>query len=103
MECSNEDVQLIFKMRSNMTNVKMNRKKLHKTHECNACLKENETQEHIYSCIEILKITGNKEEKCPKYEKIMNGSRRDQLKIAKIFKENMKIIENFQDRNRKIK
>ena len=33
----------------------------------------------------------------------MNGSRRDQLKIAKIFKENMKIIENFQDRNRKIK
>ena len=81
----------------------MNRKKLHKTHECNACLKENETQEHIYSCIEILKITGNKEEKCPKYERIIQGSRKDQLKIAKIFKENMKIKENFQDRNRKMK
>ena len=66
-------------------------------------MKENETQEHIYSCIEILKITGKREEKYPEYEKIMNGSRRDQLKIAKIFKENLKIIENFQDRNRKLK
>ena len=49
-ECSKEDTQIIFKIRSNMTNAKMNKKNLYKTHECTVCLKENETQQHIYIC-----------------------------------------------------
>ena len=92
-ECSKEDVQLIFKIRSNMTNAKMNKKNLHKTHECTICLKENETQQHIYICNEIFKISGRKKENNPMYEKIINGNRKEKIEIAKIFKENMKIIE----------
>ena len=68
-ECSKEDVQLIFRLRSNMTDLKMNKKNLHKTHECSACLKEDETQQHIYLCKEIIKLSGRKEENYPKYEK----------------------------------
>ena len=92
-ECSKEDVQLIFKIRSNMTNAKMNKKNLHKTHECTICLKENETQQHVYICNEIFKISGRKNENNPMYEKIINGNRKEKIEIAKIFKENMKIIE----------
>ena len=42
-ECSKEDTQIIFKIRSNMTNAKMNKKIFHKTHKCTVCMKENET------------------------------------------------------------
>ena len=59
-ECSKEDVQLIFKIRSNMTNAKMNKKNLHKTHECTICLKENETQQHVYTCNEIWEEMGKR-------------------------------------------
>ena len=48
-DCSKEDIQLIFKIRSHMTNVKMNRKNLFKTHECSVCFIEDESQEHIYN------------------------------------------------------
>ena len=84
-ECSKEDVQLIFKIRSNMTNAKMNKKNLHKTHECTICLKENETQQHVYICNEIFKISGRKNENNPKYQKIINGNRKEKIEIAKNF------------------
>ena len=33
------------------------------------------------------------------YEKILNGNRRDEIEVAKIFKENMKIIEIYKQQN----
>ena len=68
MECSREDIELIFRIRSNMTNVKMNRKQMYKTHECSKCLKENETQQHMYTCNKIWEEMGKSKENYPKYE-----------------------------------
>ena len=103
MECSKEDIELIFKLRSNMTSVKMNRKQLYKSHECSKCLKENETQAHVYICNEIREIIGKKKEDYPKFEKIKNGSRKEKIEIAKIFRENLKIIEKYHEQNSIIK
>ena len=61
--------------------------------------KKNETQQHIYVCNEIFKVSGRKKENCPMYEKILNGNRRDEIEVAKIFKENMKIIEIYKQQN----
>ena len=95
---------MIFKIRTRMTNVKMNRKRLFKTHECSVCLGENESQEHIYiGCNEIWEISGRQKENIPKYDLIMNGMRKEQLLVAKIFKENLKISEQYQNQNTKIK
>ena len=78
-----------------MTKVKMNMKGLYDTHECRKCSIENETQEHIYKCEEILKLKAQKYEKYPEYEKIISGNSREKLQIARIFRENMKIIESI--------
>ena len=103
MECTKEDIQLIFRIRSNMTNVKMNRKKMFKSHECSKCFEENETQAHVYNCNEIWKEMGKKKENYPKFDKIINGQRQDKIRIAKIFKEILKIVEKYHDQNIKIK
>ena len=103
IDCSKEDIQLIFKIRSKMTNVKMNRKKLFKTHECSVCLDENETQEHIYTCDEIWEKRGKIKENIPKYEQIMTGNRKEKILVANIFKENLRILEQHQNQNSKIK
>ena len=103
MECSREDIELIFRIRSNMTNVKMNRKRMYKTHECSKCLKENETQLHVYNCNEIWEEMGKKQENYPKYEKIINGFRNEKIRIAKIFKDILKILEKYSEQNDKIK
>ena len=103
-DCSKEDIQLIFKIRSHMTNVKMNRKNLFKTHECSVCFSEDESQEHIYNkCNKILEESGRKKENIPKYDLIMNGMRKEKLLVAKIFEENLKILEQYQNQNSKIK
>ena len=52
-EISKEDIQCIFKMRSRAINVKMNMKGAYDSNECQVCLKEEETQKHIYQCDEI--------------------------------------------------
>ena len=103
MECSREDIELIFRIRSNMTNVKMNRKQMYKTHECSKCLKENETQQHVYTCNKIWEEMGKRKENYPKYEKIINGFRNEKIRIAKIFKDILKIVEKYSDQNNKIK
>ena len=73
----------------------MNMQQIYDTHECSMCMKENETQEHIYKCEEIWKLREKNYEKIIEYEKIMTGNVREKLEIAKIFKENMKIKENI--------
>ena len=69
-----EEVQLIFKIRSKTTNVKMNRKNQFETYECSVCFAENETQEHIYQCEEIWKLKKESKIEIPKFEEILNGN-----------------------------
>ena len=65
--------------------------------------KGNETQEHVNNCNETWEEMGEKKEKCPKFDRIINRQRKDKTKIAKIFKENSKIVEKYHDQNIKIK
>ena len=48
-----EERQLIFQLRAEVTNVKMNCKGKYKDIRCEACNQENETQEYVLTC-EIL-------------------------------------------------
>ena len=49
-----EEIQFIFRMKNDVTKVKMNMKNLCETHEFSICMKENETQEHVYICEKIV-------------------------------------------------
>ena len=64
---SNEEIQLIFKIRSRVINVKPNMKGIYDAHECKVCQKEDETQKHIYECEEIWKIKNKSHDEIPKY------------------------------------
>ena len=92
-----EDSQLIFKLRSRMTEVKMNMKGLHyNEYECRACGNANETQEHKLQCEVILNMNKEYEQmKVIDYEKISSGNVEEQLTVSKLFKENMKIIDKL--------
>ena len=88
IQITREEMQCIFKLRSRMTEVKMNYQGLYDDFECEACGEEQEDQEHVYHCKVLLKMNLNKEEN-PQYAKIFNGKVIDQLKIAKTFIQNM--------------
>ena len=45
-----EEKQMIFKLRSEVTDVKMNFKGMHEDLKCKICNEENETQKHILEC-----------------------------------------------------
>ena len=62
------------------------------TFECSICHKEDESQNHIYECKEILKMK-NCEIERPKFEEIMTGDVHGKIKVARLFKENFKIFE----------
>ena len=79
--------QLIFQLRSGITNVKMNRKGMYEDLRCNACNEENETQEHVLKC----KILNKNEKQIIDYKKIRHGNIMDMVEIAKKFKENLEI------------
>ena len=90
-----EDSQLIFKLRCRMTKLKMNFKGDHETYECRACETEEETQTHVYEqCTNLIDSNIEPNEK-PEYRKLFNGTVKDQLKIAKIFRQKMKILEEM--------
>jgi hypothetical protein len=91
-----EDCEQIFKIRSRVTQAKVNQKNRYETYECEACEIADESQEHILKCEVILKMQKESEPfKKLEYEKIMNGNVQEQLTIAKLFKKNMEIIENL--------
>ena len=71
-------------------------KNKYESNECEACGKNEETQEHVLNCEIILNMHEDyeKSEK-EEYEKIENGSVKEKIKVAKLFIKNMKIIENF--------
>ena len=75
-----------------MTKVKINMKGMYDTFECGVCLKDDETQEHIYTCKEIWKM---REEIIPDYNKIFNGNTREKLNVARIYKKNLEILEKI--------
>jgi hypothetical protein len=52
-----DESQLIFKLRSRVTYLKLNYKGIYDSYECEACGLEDESQEHIFKCNEILKRT----------------------------------------------
>ena len=89
-----EDSQLIFKLRSRMTEVKMNMKGLYyNEYDCRACGEGNETQEHILQCKVILSMNKEYDQmNIIDYEKISSGKVEEQLKVSELFKQNMKIL-----------
>ena len=94
-EARKEEIQTIFKMRCNMTKVKINMKGMYDTFECGVCLKDDETQEHIYTCKEIWKMREENSEIIPEYNKIFNGNTREKLNVARIYKKNLEILEKI--------
>ena len=80
LRMNKEDGQMIFKLRCRVT--KMNMKGMYDEHDCRACGKINENQEHIIQCEEILQINKEYENiEIPEYEKIQNGDVSEQLLI----------------------
>ena len=91
-----EEIQLIFKLRSRMTDIKMNFKGIYDQLKCNACEKEEETQEHIIKCEELLK-RNEEVVLVPVYGKIFNGNVKEQVQVARIVQQNMNIKDKMKD------
>ena len=86
IKISIEEKQMIFKLRSKVTNVKMNFKGMNEGLKCKICHEEkNETQTHILEC----KILNNNETQNLEYEKIENGNIIDMVQIVRKFRENL--------------
>ena len=79
-----EESQLIFKLRSQMTNLKMNYKGIYDSYECEACGLEDESQGHLLECKEILKIS-KEVDGIPNYDRLFQGTVQEQTSIARIF------------------
>ena len=100
MKLTKEECQNIFKLRSKVTEAKMNQKNRYENYECEVCGQFDENQEHALNCKTILSMN-KQEESCetPEYEKVYNGSVKEQVQIAKLFTKNLKIIENMRRKN----
>ena len=94
VKINQEEVQTIFKLRSRMTDVKINFRGKYDSFECEACNEEDEDQKHIIECREILKCKKNNM-KPPDIDELFKGSLKKQLEVAQIFLENMDIKEKF--------
>ena len=91
-----EEAQEIFKLRSRVSDVKINFRGKYENFECEICMEEDETQKHIIYCKEINKKNENYI-KLPEYEEIYNGNVNSQIMIAKRFMENVKIREKLKE------
>ena len=83
-------LELIFKMRSKVTKVKMNYKRSFENLDCSACNEEKESQKHIMECKKIMKLKEN-DKKDLNYEKIFGENVKNQIEIATYFEENLRI------------
>ena len=78
----------------------MNQKNRYDNYECEVCGEYDENQEHVLNCKKILSMHKEEEEiETPVYEKLFNGSVKEQMQIVKLFSKNMKIIENMRRKN----
>ena len=93
-----QEIQLIFQMRSKVINLKLNMKSRYETLECQACLLENESQQHVYECEQIWSKRDIKNIEKPMYENIIWGNVIQKIKVARIFNENMKILERIREK-----
>ena len=91
-----EEAQTIFKLRSRVTDVKINLRGKYETLECTVCKDEEESQKHIMECREIVKLRNNYK-KSPEYNKLFDGNITDKLEISKKFLENMKIKKDLSE------
>ena len=82
IQISTEERQLVFQLRSAMTDVKMNFKGKHSEFECEICEKENETQKHMLECKKLLQME-NKEKTIPKYESLFYGNVKEKIEIVR--------------------
>ena len=82
-----EERQLVFKLRAQVTNVKMNFKGMYQDFLCEICNEENESQEHIIKCKKIEKNYTIKLD----FSKIFNGNVNQMVEVARKFKENIEI------------
>ena len=87
---TSEESQIVFKMRSRVTNVKINLKGNFENLLCSVCNNENESQQHIIECKEISKHKKNVTKRLD-YEKLFGENVRKQMEIANDFIESMKI------------
>ena len=90
LKMTQEECQLIFKLRCRVTEVKTNMKGSYENFQCDLCNNEEETQEHILDCMKIVSMR-NEKDVINKLEKIYNGKVREQINVARVFKENMNI------------
>ena len=78
-KATKDEIQLIFKLRSRMTETKTNYKGLYDTYECDVCGDEDESQAHILKCSKLVNM--NKESiEIPNYEMIFEGNVDDKVK-----------------------
>jgi hypothetical protein len=101
MKISTDERQLVFQLRSAVTDVKVNFKGMYSEFECEICEKENETQKHMLECKELLDME-NKEKTILKYEGLFYGNVKEKIEIARKFKQNMKIRENVRERKKEL-
>ena len=92
IKITKEEAQEIFKLRSRVSDVKLNYKGKYETYECQVCKKEDESQEHII--IKCTSLNKSKEE-IMKYEDIFDGNVIKKVKIARKFIENIKLREKL--------
>ena len=79
-----------------MVNLKMNGKGSYDSFECKSCNNSEETQKHIYDeCIQIRKEEKEYIGDIPEYDCVMKGDITEKFKVAKIFKEKLKIHEKI--------
>ena len=94
LNITKDEIRLIFQIRSRVIKIKSNMKGSFENYECEVCLKENESQEHIYNCIEIWKIR-NEKRSFYNYNNIYTGDTKQKLEIARVFRQNMKIYDEM--------
>ena len=72
---SKEEKQLIFSLRSEMTEVKVNFKRMYENYECEVCDEELERRKHVLECTKLLNMNENSDEiSIPKYERLLDGT-----------------------------
>ena len=90
VKLTEEEIQTIFKIRSRVTDVKLNYRGKYENLECRVCKKEEESQKHLYECDDISKSIADNRKKV-EFEKIFGENLRNQVEIAKEFIKRMKI------------
>ena len=59
---------------------------------------EDESQEHILVCKEILKMQKNENEnEIPSYDRIFDGKVKEQIKIARSFSKKIKLLKKLEE------